>query len=103
MKRNDPTWDCKVGIRGEGFELPPGADLPMREAVCVAFKEIVGVEPEFCFSGWGAKLTVVEQSVVDNVVPRCSSIVDEMVSRIEEMGLADEVFEALSIRKGGET
>jgi hypothetical protein len=40
----------------------------MRDAVEEAFKRITGREAEFCFSGWGAKLTKDERSVVDDEI-----------------------------------
>ena len=56
-------WSCKIG---EIYELPSGgADAPMREAVRRAYIEITGKEPDFCFSGWGAELTVNEREVVE--------------------------------------
>lgn len=61
--KDHQTWACKIGIIGD-IDLPGGADLPMRMAIQRAFKEITGVDAEFCFSGWNAELTPVERSVV---------------------------------------
>lgn len=56
-------WECKIGAFSGQLEL--GSDAPMRKAVCKAYKEITGEEPNFVFSGWGAELTPEEQGVVD--------------------------------------
>lgn len=56
-------WECKVGIL-ETMDLPGGADLPMRKAVEEAFLKLVGQYPKFTFSGWSAKLTESQMSVV---------------------------------------
>lgn len=58
---HERIWSCKIGGKIPN-ELPPGVDLPMRQAVKKAFKEITGVDAEFNFSGWAAKLTVAERS-----------------------------------------
>ena len=57
-------WSCKIGATPN--ELPHGSDLPMRQAVAIAYEEITGVEPDFIFSGWSASLTEGEQQVLDN-------------------------------------
>lgn len=58
-------WSCKIG---EVASLPEigGADLPMREAIAKAYKELTGEEPVFIFSGWGAELEERERAVVEN-------------------------------------
>ena len=56
--KNDKVWSCKIG--GPGFELPPGADLPMRLAVEAAFEKLTGKEARACFSGWGQEWTDAE-------------------------------------------
>ena len=61
-------WDCKIGTKSNVM-LPSGADVPMRAAIAKAFKEITGVDAEFCFSGWGAELNEVELSVVEDREP----------------------------------
>lgn len=63
-----PIWDCKIGTR-EAVSLPPGCDAPMRQAVQQAFWNITGVNAEFNFSGWSAKLTEDELAVVENRLP----------------------------------
>ncbi len=63
MIRKDPVWKCKVGLLGE-VDLPDGPDLPMREAVQRAFKELTGVDAQFVFSGWGGELSDMERSIV---------------------------------------
>ena len=57
-------WSCKIG-ETEEEGLPPGADLPMSEAVNKAYVEITGKEPKFCFSGWGAELDKIEREIVE--------------------------------------
>lgn len=57
------VWTCKIGISGD-VDLPPGADLPMRRAIMKAFREVTGVEYEFCFSGWAGELTDAEKHIV---------------------------------------
>lgn len=66
MKR---IWYVKVG-EVEGDLVPPGGDLPMRQAVAAAYERLTGVEPEFMFSGWGAQLTEPERAVVEDRLPR---------------------------------
>lgn len=65
MKEN--IWYCKIG--GTGCYLPGGADLPMRDAITNAFRDVAGVYPEFLFSGWGQSLTESERAVVENRAP----------------------------------
>jgi hypothetical protein len=48
-------WQCKIGVDFD-LKLPPGSDLPMRQAVARAFREITGYDADFNFSGWGAEL-----------------------------------------------
>ena len=65
-KGNHQVWECKIGITNH-VVLPNGADWPMREAVIRAFREIAGIEAEFCFSGWGGSLTDSEAGIVAEV------------------------------------
>ena len=60
-------WSCKIG-RIDNPNVPDGADLPMREAVARAYKELTGKEPNFIFSGWGSKLTETELEVIANQI-----------------------------------
>ena len=60
------AWECKIG--GDNIILPLGADLPMRIAIQKAFIEVTGIEPEYCFSGWGASLTKMERDVVNDEI-----------------------------------
>lgn len=60
------VWTCKIGETGA---LPMGADLPMRQAVRHAYRELTGEEPDFIFSGWGGELTEYERAVVENRPP----------------------------------
>lgn len=57
------AWECKVGIKGN-VEIPGGADWPMRQAIRKAFRDILGVDAEFCFSGWNAELDDIEWDLV---------------------------------------
>lgn len=61
-------WECKIG-EVDAAKLPKGADLPMREAVAVAFFELTGERCNFIFSGWGAELTEPERAVIENREP----------------------------------
>ena len=49
-------WSCKIGLITQG-SLPSGSDVPMRQAIEKAYRELTGHEADFCFSGWGAELT----------------------------------------------
>jgi len=57
-------WDCKIGEVDDG-DVPEGGDLPMREAVRKAYKELTGKDATFLFSGWGGELTDLEREVVE--------------------------------------
>jgi len=59
-------WECKIGIDEIG-ETGLGADLPMRQAVALAFAMVTGKDADFCFSGWNSKLTPTESKVVHSV------------------------------------
>lgn len=59
-------WSCKIG---EVESVASGADLPMRQAIAKAYREITGKEPEFIFSGWGGELEEQERAVVENRLP----------------------------------
>lgn len=61
----ESIWACKIGP-ADRATLPHGADLPMRQAVQRAYKELTGAEPEFIFSGWAAELTAGEAEVVED-------------------------------------
>lgn len=65
-------WYCKIGITNyKGFNCR-APDHPMRQAVEKAFKDVVGVESDFNFSGWNAELTEPELVVVENRLPEFS-------------------------------
>jgi hypothetical protein len=51
-------------------EVPHGADEPMRRALERAFREVMGCDSEFVFSGWSGKLTEGELAVVENRAPQ---------------------------------
>lgn len=61
-------WGCKIGLFG-ARPLPVGCDAPMRRAVKAAFRNVVGEDAEFTFSGWSAELTEPELAVVENRLP----------------------------------
>lgn len=79
------AWECKIGAMG-GFSLPNGADLPMRQAVKEAFGRITGMDAEFCFSGWAAKLTEQEMAVVENRLPKLRPLVYAAALRAQPAG-----------------
>jgi len=56
-------WECKIGFALRD-KLPSGADAPLRQAVQKAFRDLVGKDAEFCFSGWGGELTETEKDVL---------------------------------------
>lgn len=62
------VWQCKIGVLSP-VNLPAGCDFPMRRAIDAAFLSLAGVESDFIFSGWGAKLTEGELAVVENRIP----------------------------------
>lgn len=68
MSAQVTVWDCKIGIVGLAH-LPMGADAPLRCAVQDAFTRTVGIDAEFCFSGWGGKLTESELACVEKRLP----------------------------------
>jgi hypothetical protein len=59
-------WQCKIG---ECDFNQHGKDLPMREAVATAYRDLTGHEPTFLFSGWSAELTEPERAVVEDRDP----------------------------------
>ena len=61
-------WFCKIGETDEG-SVPHGGDLPMRNAVGLAYTALTGVEPQFIFSGWAGELDEGERAVVENRLP----------------------------------
>lgn len=60
-------WYCKIGEIPEDKFPYGGQDSPMRDAIREAYIKIIGKEPDFIFSGWGAKLTQEERDVVNDV------------------------------------
>lgn len=61
-------WTCKIGEVDTAL-LPDGSDRPMRHAARVAYVELTGREPNFCFSGWGGSLTEPERAAHENREP----------------------------------
>ena len=60
---NKKIWACKIG-EVDASKLPPGADLPMRQAIKEAYFRITGEYPQFLFSGWGAELDDIERGII---------------------------------------
>ena len=56
-------WTCTVV--GESDMIDVAADAPMREAVESAFLKVTGVEPKYTFSGFGGKLTITQECVIE--------------------------------------
>lgn len=88
---SEQIWTCKIGGASPG--LPLGADLPMREAIREAFRIVAGAEPQFCFSGWGGKLTEIQRSIVENR-PHDPSKCDDVESLKEQLAAAVKRAEA---------
>jgi hypothetical protein len=61
-------WTCKIGYAAPE-SVPSGADVPMRNVVSYAFKNVTGHDNSFLFSGWGGTLTESELAVVENLEP----------------------------------
>lgn len=63
------VWECKLGEPPDSdiFDLPDGADSPMREAVRKAYIELTGKEPYVIFSGWGAEFSTEELEVIKEI------------------------------------
>ena len=59
-------WECKIG---ENCEVPAGGDYPMRLAVAEAYAKLTGEQPDFVFSGWGAKLDENQRAVIEKINP----------------------------------
>jgi len=55
---NPQVWECKIG---GNVHIPSGGDAQMRGAVEQAFIRMVGKKPDFCFTGWGGRLTPTEK------------------------------------------
>lgn len=68
-------WTCTIGeINSEEFRKngPQGADLPMRDAIAKAYREVTGQECNFIFSGWGHELPEKYRAVVEDRLPNDS-------------------------------
>ena len=83
-----PIWNCKVGMLGNAA-LPNDADYPMRMAISKAYSKVVGVEPQFIFSGWSSSLTESELAVVENRMP------DPAKVNHKSLGLKEEILRKL--------
>lgn len=65
---HNTAWRCLVGVRGPVPGLSGDADFPMRQSIRSAFRRTTGVEPDYCFSGWGAVPTSEQQGVIDATI-----------------------------------
>lgn len=68
------VWSCKIGevtagALSDASNGSSGGDRHMRDAVERAYRALLGREPVFVFSGWGAELTEAERAVVENREP----------------------------------
>lgn len=78
------VWRCKIGYLNDEERL---GDLPldpaMRRAVGKGFIGITGREPDFVFSGWGAKLTEGELAAHEDRDPKLNEIRNEAYKYIK--------------------
>jgi hypothetical protein len=96
------VWFCKVGVLG-AVDLPRGADNPMRNAICDEFARVTGKDAEFCFSGWGQRLSELELAVVENRLPvEATRTPDPAVLAVVE-ALDDAIATLAAIRASAET
>jgi len=90
---SERVWTCKIGgeVPDEVWE-PDGEymahDAPMRTMVEQQFERQFGVEPEFCFSGWGHTLSETERAVVENREPASSQ--NDLLSTTDAQAWAQE-------------
>src|SRR5215216_328369 len=82
------TWYCKIG-GADTNDVPDGGDAPMRDAIERTYRRIVGEDPMYTFSGWGAKLTEPELAVVEDRLPDRSKVTREV-----PYDVTDEMVEA---------
>lgn len=96
MADKQKTWYCKIG---EGVPQVDAADGPMRQAVARAYEEITGEEPDFIFSGWGAKLTEAERAVVEDRLPIApvGSDLEFLVKMEDQANAADDHGQMMSV------
>lgn len=58
------VWDCKLIIPADSI-VPDGFNnVPRRAAIDAV--EALGIAVKGCFSGWGGKLTEIEESIIEN-------------------------------------
>ena len=62
--KSENIWTCTIG--GMTEDLANGSDLPMRQAIQRAFRDVTGTNSAYCFSGWGGSLTEGQRAVVEN-------------------------------------
>lgn len=68
-------WTCEIGP-ADREALPEGCDLPMRQAVRAAFRELTGDDPERLSSGWGRNVSVVAFDL-DRLAVAIDNVTDE--------------------------
>lgn len=95
---SEQIWKCTIG--GQSAPLPPGSDWPMRVAVRIAFEKLAGRPAEFCFSGWGAKLSEAQRAVVEDREPNPepTDSAAEIARLREEVNVAEK-FHAVAVKE----
>lgn len=63
MSKKYQIWECKIVVSGD-IKLPNGFDFPPRVGAIRAI-ENNNIKVLSCFSGWGGKLTVAKEKIVD--------------------------------------
>jgi hypothetical protein len=92
-------WKCKIGTIQQA-QITPGADAPMRSGIHNVFKELVGIPPDFIFSGWNSLLSPSEYSVVYDLPPATNEqIAKYYFDMIIDSSVASLVFDALLKQK----
>lgn len=87
-------WYCKIGEAG--VQTARGLDLPMRNAIAAAYKEITGRDNDFIFSGWCASLTESERAAVEDRLPDCDKVTVEITqSRLDALERDSKFLSAL--------
>ena len=64
MIKKYKVWTCKI-IVPNNSTLPPGFDNPPRAAAINAIAE-AGIEVLSCFSGWGGKISELQEEIMLN-------------------------------------
>lgn len=63
------VWECKIVVPLDA-ELPEGFDFPPRDAAIRAVEQ-AGIQVLDCFSGWGGKLTPMQEQLVGKKEQQC--------------------------------